>query len=466
MSDKTYDLVIIGAGPGGYVAAIRAAQLGLRVACIEKEKNLGGTCLRVGCIPSKALLDSSELYAQAKQKFSTHGIVVDNISLDLKKMLKRKEKVVKTLTGGVASLLKKNKVERLQGTAKIISPNCVEVLNDTSSRLNTTSILVASGSVPAELPFLPFDGERIVCSTEALSFSTVPSRLIVIGAGPIGLELGSVWSRLGSQVLVVEAMERIVAGADVELSTQLQKVLEKQGIEFKLGASVKAATVGDKDVSIEIALASGETVTETADRILVAVGRKPYTDGLGLEDIGVICDERGCINVNDQFQTTVPGIYAIGDVVSGPMLAHKAEEEGLACAEIIAGQVSQVNYQAIPSVVYTWPELASVGLTEEQALEDYEEIASGRFPFMANGRARAADDCDGLVKIITDKKTDRIIGVHILGARASDLIAEATIVMEFGGSAEDIARTCHAHPTFSETIKEAALDVAGRVIHK
>ena len=459
---SNFDLIVIGAGPGGYVAAIRAAQLGMKVACIEKEKELGGTCLRIGCIPSKALLDSSEHYYQAKNDFKVHGIEFDKISLNLDNMLKRKDKVVKTLTSGVASLLKKNKVEHIQGAATLVGDSKVKVGDDTYT---AKSILIATGSAEVELSALPFDGEQIVSSTEALSFSELPKKLLVVGGGFIGLELGSVWARLGSEVTVVEMMDRIVPTMDKEISKQLQKVLEKQGLKFML--STKANSINQKKGGVTVTLENedGGNSEETFDKILVACGRKPYTEGLGLEDAGVELDERGRIKVDDHYQTTASGIYAIGDVIDGPMLAHKAEEEGIACVELLDGQAGHVNYDVIPGVVYTWPEAASVGKTEEQCKDEGMDINVGKFAFRANGRARAAEENDGFVKIIADASTDTILGVHILGPRASDLIAECVTAMEFGASAEDVARTCHAHPTFPEAIKEAALDAGGRVIH-
>jgi len=460
MSD--FDLIVVGAGPGGYVAAIRAAQLGMNVACVEKEKQLGGTCLRIGCIPSKALLDSSEHYYQALNDFKVHGIEFENISLNLGNMLKRKDKVVKTLTGGVASLLKKNKVEHISGTATLVGNNQVKVGDETYS---AKSILIATGSAEIEIPSLPFDGKQIVNSTDALDFDEVPKRLFVVGGGFIGLEMGSVWARLGSDVVVVEMMDRIVPTMDKEISKELQKVLEKQGLKFMLSTKASSVDLKKDGVTIQLETSEGETVEEKADKILVAVGRKPFTSGLGLEDVGVELDERGRVKVDVHYQTNISGIYAIGDVIDGPMLAHKAEEEGIACVELLAGQAGHVNYDLIPGVVYTWPEVASVGKTEDQCKEEGLNINVGKFAFRANGRARAAEENDGFVKIIADAYTDTILGVHILGPRASDLIAECVTAMEFGASAEDLARTCHAHPTFPEAIKEAALDAGGRVIH-
>lgn len=459
-----FDLVVIGAGPGGYVAAIRAAQLGLSVACIEKDKSLGGTCLNVGCIPSKALLDSSEHFA-ATADLAKHGVKVGDVELDLGAMMTRKKKVVKTLTTGIKGLFRKNKIERIEGTGKIAGPGKVEVDAGGDHRtIEASHIIIATGSQPIELPSLPFDGERIISSTEAIALSEVPKRMLVVGAGAIGLELGSVWSRLGADVHVVEFLDRIVAGVDAEVGKALQKALTKQGLTFQLGTTAEGAKVGAKGVTVNLKTGE-ETSQHECDVVLVAVGRTVYTDGLGLAEAGVETDERGRVKIDSHFQTNVPGIYAIGDVVAGPMLAHKAEEEGVAAAEHIAGQTGHVNYDVIPNVVYTWPEVATVGLSEEQAKEAGHEIKVGSFPFIANGRARCMDETDGLVKIVADAKTDRVLGLHICGARASDMIAEAVIAMEFGASAEDIARSCHAHPTLPEVVKEAALAVDGRALH-
>jgi dihydrolipoamide dehydrogenase len=460
----THDLVVIGAGPGGYVAAIRAAQLGMKVACVEKEPALGGTCLRIGCIPSKALLDSSELYEQARERLGAHGVKVSGVELDLAAMMRRKDKVVKGLTAGVASLFKKNGVTHVRGNAKIAAPGAVSVEGADAGTLSTKSILIATGSEPTPLPGVEFDGGIIVNSEEALSFAAVPSRLLVVGAGAIGLELGSVWARLGSKVKVVEFMDRILPTMDKELGATLKKVLEKQGLSFQLSASAKTATIQGQEARVTIE-GGGKSSTESFDMVLVAIGRRPYTAGLGLDSVGVALDKKGCVEVDERFQTSVPGIYAIGDAIRGPMLAHKAEDEGVACVEMLAGQAGHVNYDAVPSVVYTWPEFASVGKSEEECAEQGREVKIGKFPFFANGRMRAMEERDGLVKVIADAKTDRVLGVHILGPRASDLIAEAALAIEFGSSAEDIARTCHAHPTLPEAVKEAALGVAGRSIH-
>jgi dihydrolipoyl dehydrogenase len=462
---NAYDLVVIGAGPGGYVAAIRAAQLGMKVACVEKDPALGGTCLRIGCIPSKALLDSSELYEQACERLAVHGIKASGVELDLAAMMRRKDKVVKGLTGGVASLFKKNGVTHVRGAARIAAVGSVEVTGTDAGTLATENILIASGSEPTPLPDVAFDGEHVVSSDEALSFAKVPPRLLVVGAGAIGLELGSVWARLGAEVKVVEFMDRIVPLMDKELGAVLKKALEKQGLSFQLSASARSATVGSDGVVSAAIDAGGKVSTETFDKVLVAIGRRPLTAGLGLEPLEVKLDEKGRIEVDESFQTSVPRIYAIGDVIRGPMLAHKAEEEGVACVERLAGQDGHVNYDAIPNVVYTWPEFASVGKSEEECAEQRIEVKTGKFPFFANGRARAMEERDGLVKVIADAKTDRVLGVHILGPRASDLIAEAALAIEFAASAEDIARTCHAHPTLPEALKEAALGVAGRSIH-
>jgi dihydrolipoamide dehydrogenase len=457
-----FDLVVIGAGPGGYVAAIRAAQLGLRVACVEKEPALGGTCLRIGCIPSKALLDTSELFAQARDHFATHGIKTGGVSIDVGEMMKRKDKVVKGLTTGVASLFKKNKIGGVRGAGRIAGPGRVDV---GGRAIEADSILIATGSEPTPLPSIPFDGSHVVSSTEAIAFDAVPESLLVVGAGAIGLELGSVWARLGSDVRVVEFLDRIVPLSDAEMGKALQKSLEKQGLEFQLSATARSAAV--KDGKVEVTIESGGKTTKcTVSKVLVAVGRRAFTGDLGLETVGVERDERGRVRVDAHFRTAAEGVYAIGDVIAGPMLAHKAEEEGIACVERIAGVAGHVNYDAIPNVVYTWPELASVGKTEEEARAAGHEIAVGRFPFLANGRAKAMEEKDGFVKVIADAKTDRVLGIHILGPRASDMIAEAAIAIEFSASAEDVARTCHAHPTLPEAVKEAALDALGRALHK
>jgi len=465
MANDAYDLVVIGSGPGGYIAAIRAAQLGMRVACVEKEKTLGGTCVNVGCIPSKALLDSSEHYATVRHGLGAHGITVGGVELDLAAMMARKDKVVKANTQGIATLFKKNKIERYTGSGRLTAGNAVEVTNGAERQtLPARNVLIATGSAPAELPGLPFDGERIISSTEALSLKQVPQRLLIVGAGAIGLELGSVWSRLGAQVLIVEFMDRIVPGMDRKMGEQLRRVLERQGLRFRLQTSAQSASVADGALHVTLE-GQGATSVEACDVLLVAVGRRPYSDGLGARELGVAIDERGRIAVDAHYATNVPGIYAIGDVIAGPMLAHKAEEEGVAAVESMAGQAGHVNYEAVPNVVYTWPELASVGMSEEQAQSQGIEFRVGTFPFLANGRARCMGDTDGSVKILADAKTDRILGMHILGPRASDLIAECAVAIEFGASAEDVARSSHAHPTLPEAIKEAALAVHQRALN-
>jgi len=460
-----FDLVVIGSGPGGYTAAIRAAQLGMQVACVEKDRPLGGTCLNVGCIPSKALLDSSELYRHTRLGLAVHGIKTSGVELDLAAMMSRKDRVVRGLTQGVASLFKKNKVTRFEGTARLESAQRVRVRGEGGDEvIETARVLLATGSEPTPLRDLPFDGERFVSSTEALTLPRVPRRLLVIGAGAIGLELGSVWSRLGAEVLVVELLDRIVPGTDRGMSTLLQRSLEKQGLVFRLGTSACGAERHADGVRVTLDT-KGEASEVEADVVLVAIGRRAYTEGLGARELGVKIDERGRIVVNQHFETTVPGVFAIGDAIPGPMLAHKAEEEGVAAVELMAGQAGHVDYDAIPNVVYTWPELASVGLSEEAAAERGLKVTVGAFPFQANGRARCMDETEGAVKILADATTDRIVGIHILGPRASDLIAEAVLAVEFGASAEDVARTVHAHPTLPEAVKEAALAVAKRTIN-
>jgi len=465
---QRHDLVVIGAGPGGYVAAIRAAQLGMKVACVEKRASLGGTCLNVGCIPSKALLDSSELFHLAQERFGKHGIKVEGLGLDLAAMLKRKDDVVKGLTDGIRYLFRKNKIETLTGTARLISPTTVrvEAPDGSSTEHEAGHIILATGSEPVPLPFLPFDGKAIVSSTDALAFGTVPEHLVVVGGGYIGLELGSVWKRLGAKVTVVEFLPRIVPLADLELGELLQKSLLKQGLEFHLETKVTGARVDGTKVTVTAEPKEGGPLSITCDKVLVAVGRRPYTEGLGLQEIGVNVEARtGKVPVDAHFRTNIPSISAIGDLIAGPMLAHKAEDEGIACAEILAGKPGHVDYSTIPSVIYTWPEMASVGITEQQAQEQGVQYRVGKFPFLANGRAQAMDETEGLVKILADSATDRVLGVHIIGPRASDMIAEAVTTMEFAGSAEDIARICHAHPTLSEALREAALAVDKRAIH-
>lgn len=461
-----FDLVVIGSGPGGYVAAIRAAQLGLRTACVEKYPTLGGTCLNVGCIPSKALLDSSEHFDLARHGFAQHGIKA-TVELDLPVMMKRKDGVVRDLTRGIEGLFRKHRIERVTGTGRIVRPGLVEVdTADGARALETRRILVATGSKPAALPGIAFDGRRIVHSTDALALPEVPKRLVVVGAGAIGLELGSVWRRLGSDVTVLEYLDRITPGMDAGSAKLLHRALERQGMKFRFGVSAKSARVEGDVVHVEVApAAGGEATSETCDVLLVAVGRRPYTEGLGLAGAGVRTDARGRIEVDAHGSTNVPGIWAIGDVVAGPMLAHKAEEEGVACVERMAGLAGHVAYEAIPNVVYTWPEFASVGLSEEDAKREGREVAVGTFPFLANGRAKAMGEKDGQVKLVADAKTDRLLGAHVVGPRASDLIAELVLAIELGASAEDVARTVHAHPTLPEAVKEAALAVAKRAIH-
>ncbi|TMB55418.1 MAG: dihydrolipoyl dehydrogenase [Deltaproteobacteria bacterium] len=464
MADR-YDLVVIGAGPGGYVAAIRAAQLGMRVACVEKDAALGGTCLNVGCIPSKALLDSSELFHQARHGLGAHGVNVSGVELDLGAMMTRKDRVVRGLTQGVASLFKKNKVVWVQGAARLAAPGRVAVRGAQGEQtLEAARVLIASGSEPAPLRTLPFDGERIVSSTEALSLSRVPARMLVVGAGAVGLELGSVWSRLGAEVTVVEIVDRILPGMDGGMAGQLQRALERQGLSFRLATEARGAVRAGNGVRVTVASKDGSADVE-ADVVLVAIGRRPYMNGLGVRELGVKVDERGRIVVNDRFETSVAGVFAIGDVIAGPMLAHKASEEGVIAVECMAGQPAHVNYDAIPNIVYTWPELASVGLSEEEAAARGVAVAVGTFPFVANGRARCLNETDGGVKVLAGVRTDRIVGLHILGPRASDLIAEAALAMEFDASAEDVARSIHGHPTLPEAIKEAALAVSKRAIH-
>ncbi|MGE5612525.1 MAG: dihydrolipoyl dehydrogenase [Bacillota bacterium] len=463
MPDNEFDLIVIGAGPGGYVAAIRAAQLGMRVACVEKEF-LGGTCLNIGCIPSKALLDSTERYYEAKHSLDKYGIHVDGASVDLKAMLAHKENVVRGLTSGVGLLFRKNKVEQVMGTGRLTAADTVEVTAAGGTRtIKARHILIATGSMPIQLPGLPFDEKHILSSTGALAIPEIPRRMVVVGAGYIGLELGSVWSRLGTDVLVLEFLDRALPNMDKELASQLQRLLEKQGMRFRFKTVAESAEVVHGNV--RLTWASGEQRgTEEVDRVLVAVGRRPMTEGLGLRELGVQIDAKGYIQVDSHFATNVPGVYAIGDVIGGLMLAHKAQEEGVAAVEGLAGHAGHVNYRACPGVVYTHPELAAVGLTEEEAASRG-AINVGRFPMIANGRARSMGQSEGMVKIIADAKTDRLLGVHILAAHASDMIAEAVVAMEFAASAEDLARSFHAHPTLPEAIKEAALAVAKRAIH-
>jgi dihydrolipoamide dehydrogenase len=463
---EKFDVVIIGSGPGGYVAAIRAGQLGLKTAIVEKDKELGGTCLNIGCIPSKALLTSSDHFSFAKKEASKHGIVIENVTMDIAKLLQRKEKVVKMLTGGVRSLMKTNKVTTLEGLGTITAPGKVSVKSTKgeTQEVEAKNIVIATGSVPVELPFAKFDGQTVVSSTEALSFTEPPKKLLVIGAGAIGLELGSVWSRLGSEVTVLEFLPRIALGFDLELANLLQRALTAQGMIFHLETKVSGVKV-ESGRATATATKGGEELTFDADKVLVSVGRRPFAEGVGADKIGVEFDEKKRIKVDPHFRTNIEGIYAIGDVIPGPMLAHKAEEEGIACVEVIAGKPGHVNYDVIPGIIYTNPELASVGLSEEQAKEKGIEVRIGKFPFRANGRAITNEDAEGMVKFVADAKTDRILGAHILQHAASELIAEPASVMEFGGSSEDLGRTCHSHPTLSEAVKEAALAVEKRALH-
>jgi dihydrolipoamide dehydrogenase len=461
-----FHVVVIGSGPGGYVAAIRAGQLGLKTAIIEKDPELGGTCLNIGCIPSKALLSSSDHYAFARQEAAKHGIMLPNVVLDLSVMLKRKDKVVKQLTGGVRGLMKLNKVTTFAGLGTITQPGRVSIkpAQGDATEIEADHIVIATGSVPVELPFAKFDGQTIVSSTEALSFAEVPKKLLVIGGGAIGLELGSVWSRLGSDVTVVEFLPRIAIGFDLELANALQKVLTAQGMKFHLDTKVTGVKV-ENGRATATATKGDEQLTFDADKVLVSVGRRAFAEGVGADKIGVELDERKRIKVDDHFRTNVKGVYAIGDVIAGPMLAHKAEEEGVAVMEMIAGKAGHVNYDVIPGIIYTNPEVAGVGVTEDFAKEKGMNVRVGKFPFMANGRALAAEDATGFVKFVADAATDRIIGAHIMSHAASDLMAECVAVMEFGGSAEDVGRTVHAHPTHSEAVKEAALAVNKSAIH-
>ena len=466
----SYDLIVIGTGPGGYVCAIRAAQLGLKTAVIEKNATFGGTCLNVGCIPSKAMLHASDLYEEAGHSFAEMGIKVGKPSVDLAALLKYKDGNVEANVKGVAFLFKKNKIEPFRGAGRIVAPGKVEVKADDGSTqtLETKAIVIATGSDVARLSGIDIDEKRVVSSTGALELSKVPQKLLVVGAGIIGLELGSVWRRLGGQVTIVEFLDHILPGIDGEVARQFHRMLQKQGIAFKLSSKVTAVDTSGKVLKVKVEPAAadgGAAETLEADIVLVAIGRVPYTEGLGLEALGVKMDNRRRVIVDPHYQTNVAGIYAIGDVIAGPMLAHKAEEEGVAVAELIAGQAGHVNYDVIPNVVYTTPEIASVGKTEEELKAAGVAYQVGKFPFTANARARANLATEGFVRILADAKTDRVLGVHILGPDAETMIAEAAIAMEFGASSEDIARTCHAHPTLSEAVKEAALAVAKRAIN-
>jgi dihydrolipoamide dehydrogenase len=460
---EVFDVVVIGSGPGGYIGAIRGAQLGLKVAVIEKDPTFGGTCLNVGCIPSKALLDSSEHFYQLSHEFSDHGIEVDSVKLNLSQMMKRKDKVVSELTGGIKYLFNKNKITSFEGVGKILSPTQVEVKGKNTQIIECKNIIIATGSVPVELPFLKYDGKNILSSTEALTLEKVPEHLIVIGGGAIGLEMGSVWMRLGSKVTVIEYADKICGPMDNQISNDLFKILKKQGMNFILSTKVVGGKVSGKKISLDYeSVSDGKKASIEGDKVLVAVGRKSFSDGLGLEKVGVTMTDRGQIKTDEHYETSVKGIYAIGDVIGGAMLAHKAEEEGVALMERLAGNYGHVNYDTVPWVIYTWPEVAGVGKTEEELKKAGIEYNSGSFPFSANARAKAMNSTDGKVKILADKKTDKVLGVHIVGPRASDMIAEAVVAMEFGASSEDIALSFHAHPTLAEVMREAALAVNKR----
>jgi dihydrolipoamide dehydrogenase len=463
MADETFDVAVIGGGPGGYVAAIRAAQLGLRTVCIEKRATLGGTCLNIGCIPSKALLNSSEKYAEARHALARHGVKVNGVGLDLPAMMANKDKVVGELTRGIEFLFKKHKIEWAKGEGRLVAPGEIKVGD---RRIAARNIIIATGSDTMPLKGVEVDEERIVSSTGALALKDVPSRMVVVGAGYIGLEMGSVWSRLGAKVTVVEFLDRILPGMDGEVGKQAERILARQGLEFRLSSKVTGAKVGNRGVSLSVEPAKGGTAdTLEADIVLVAIGRRPFTHTLGLDAVGVAMDERGRVKTDAYFRTNVHGIFAIGDVIAGPMLAHKAEEEGIAVAEIIAGQAGHVNYATVPGVVYTWPEIAAVGRTEEDLKAEGVAYKIGKFPFAANSRAKANADTNGFVKILADAASDRVLGVHIIGPDAGTVIHECVMAMEFGASAEDVARAFHAHPTLNEAVKEAALAVAGRAIH-
>ena len=465
--ENNFDVIIIGGGPGGYVCAIRAAQLGLKTACIESRGTLGGTCLNVGCIPSKSLLNLSENFHKAKKDFNQQGIEISDIKLNIDKMMSNKNKSVQILTKGVEFLFKKNKVTYLKGKGVLFSKNDVVVYNNNKKEnYKAKNIIIATGSEVASLPGITIDEKNIISSTGALSLNKVPKKLLVIGGGYIGLEMGSVWSRLGAEVTVIEYLDCITPGMDREISQEFQKILNKQGIKFKLNS--KVSSVKNKNNSVLVTFTDNKTSkneTIEADKVLVSVGRKPYTEGLNLSKIGIKKDDKGRIKVNEKLQTSVNNIYAIGDVIKGPMLAHKAEDEGIAVAEILAGQAGHVNYDVIPGVVYTSPEVATVGKTEEQLKSEKKTYKVGKFPFLANSRAKINNETEGFVKILADSNTDKVLGVHIIGPHCGDMIAEMALAMEFGASAEDIARTCHAHPTHTEAIKEAALAVDKRPIH-
>jgi dihydrolipoamide dehydrogenase len=462
----TYDLVVIGTGPGGYVCAVRAAQLGMKVAVVEKDATLGGTCLNVGCMPSKALLHASEMFEEAGHSFAKMGVSVPAPKLDLPSMMNFKQQGIDGNVKGVEFLMKKNKIDVVSGTGKVLGTGKVEVTGSKTQTLETRNIVIATGSDIARLKGIEIDEKRIVSSTGALSLDKVPGKLLIVGAGVIGLELGSVWHRLGSQVTVVEFLDRILPGMDGEVAKQFQRILEKQGFAFKLGTKVTGVDTSGKTLSAKVEpAAGGPAETLEADVVLVCIGRVPYTEGLGLKEAGVALDNSGRVRIDAHFATSVKGVYAIGDVVAGPMLAHKAEDEGVAVAEILAGQAGHVNYDIIPGVVYTTPEVSAVGKTEEELKQAGVAYTAGKFPFTANGRSKVNQTTEGFVKVLADAKTDRVLGVHIIGREAGEMIHEAAVLMEFGGSAEDLARTCHAHPTRSEAIKEAALAVGKRAIH-
>jgi len=465
MSEK-FQAVIIGGGPGGYVCAIRLAQLGIKTACIESRGTLGGTCLNIGCIPSKSLLNLSENYFRAKH-FSNLGIEIGKIKLNLKKMMKNKDEAVTTLTKGIEFLFKKNKVTYYKGTGSFKSHNQISIVDDKNKEIviETDKTIISTGSEPVSLPGIKFDEKVIVSSTGALALSKVPKKMVIVGAGYIGLEMGSVWSRLGSEVHVVEFLDHITPGMDKEISKEFMKILQKQGINFHLQTKVNSIKKNNKGAVVSTTNKDGKKINFECDVVLVSVGRKPNTKNLNLDAIGIVLDDKKRVKVDKNFQTNVKNIYAIGDVIAGPMLAHKAEEEGIAIAELIAGQSGHVNYNIIPGVVYTSPEVASIGKTEEQLKDLNQKYKVGKFPFMANSRAKAINETDGFVKILAEEKTDKVLGVHIIGSHAGEMIAQIAIAMEFGSSSEDIARTCHAHPTFSEAIKEAALSVDKRPIH-
>lgn len=462
---NTYDVTVIGSGPGGYVAAIRCAQLGLKTAIIEKYNTLGGTCLNVGCIPSKALLDSSHHYYDAIKHFEKHGIKTAKVEVDFKQMIQRKKEVVEQTCGGIDFLMQKNKIDVYHGVGSFKDATHIVIKGEKEEEIESGKTIIATGSKPASLPFIKIDKKRVITSTEALNLQEIPKHLIIIGGGVIGLELGSVYKRLGAEVSVIEYMPKIVPGMDGMLSKELQKALKKQGVKFYTSHKVTSVENKGKEVIVSADDKKGNSVTFTGDYSLISVGRKPYTEGLGLENVGITVNERGQIVTNEHLQTNINTIYAIGDVVKGAMLAHKAEEEGVLVAEYIAGQKPHINYNLIPGVVYTWPEVAAVGKTEEQLKEEGVAYKVGSFPMRALGRARASMDVEGQIKVLADAKTDEILGVHMIGARAADMIAEAVIAMEFRASSEDVARSSHAHPTFTEAIKEACLAVDGRAIH-